>query len=437
MLHDDSLAEELLDNDEEDGESKAGSVASDDAQFEALEASFFSGELNELTMSAMQQDLEAPCHSQLYTIGNGDTIQQNAVSPALHYACRGTRLRRLCALEYACLIKVEHQRARATPSQGDDDGLPENASFDFHPRHILCEDDYVQYLVSQSWCPIFAGKKLPVYPADDGSVKLKKNWATFVMCAFVPWDIECPPKLTWSAYVEWATHCQSEHASYLERSRLAMVKRIIRHGQYECVQKTIFDQVRKRNRKLWGVRQALDVQFDFEKEMQEMKDLKKDVQNTRFVEAVEDIQDAINRAQAEEKQENHAKEFDGICASLRGFLRTIAQPAVRHPMISVSCMTLMTTDNTRAVMTFTHMRNALPVLSSVRMKLLGTLLLLCVLHQAPQLTKVTHHKKQSYKPSLITSIWMHAQTSLADRWHPCCLCTLVEEQGKVGWHVKF
>ena len=213
-LHDDSLAEELLDNEEADGESEAGLVASDDAEFEALEASFVSGELNELTMSAMQQDLEAPCHSQLYTIGSGDTIQKIAVSPALHYACRGTRLRRLCALEYACLIKVEHQRARATPSQVDDDGRPENASFDFHPRHILCEDDYVQYLVSQSRCPIFAGKKLPVYPGDDGSVKLKKNWATFVMCAFVPWDIECPPKLTWSAYVEWATHCQSEHASY-------------------------------------------------------------------------------------------------------------------------------------------------------------------------------------------------------------------------------
>ena len=103
-------------------------------------------------------------------------------------------------------------------------------------------------------------------------------------------------------------------------SRFAMVKRIIRHGQYERLQKTIFDQVRKRNRKLWGVHHALDVQFDFEKEMQEVNDLKKGVQNTRFIEAVEDIQDAINRAQAEEKQEDNAKEFDGICASLGGFL---------------------------------------------------------------------------------------------------------------------
>ena len=46
-LHDDSLAEELFDNDEEDDESEAGSVASHDAEFEALEASFVSCELNE------------------------------------------------------------------------------------------------------------------------------------------------------------------------------------------------------------------------------------------------------------------------------------------------------------------------------------------------------------------------------------------------------
>ena len=120
-----------------------------------------------------------------------------------------------------------------------------------------------------------------------------------------------------------------------------------------------------------------------------------------------------------------------------GFFRTISQPAVRHPMMSISCMTLMTTDNMRAVMTFMHMRNALPMLSSVRMKLLGILLPLCLPHQVPQLTKVTHHKKQSYKASLNTPIWMHARTSLAHRWHPCCSCTLVEEPGKVGWHVKF
>ena len=428
---------ELLDNDEEDGESEARSVASDDVEFEALEASFVSGELNELTMSAVQQDPEAPCHSQLYTIGSGDIIQQIAVSRALHSACRGTRLRRLCALEYACLIKVEHQRALATPSQGDDDGRPENASFDFHPRHILCEDDYVQYLVSQSRCPIFAGKKLPVYPGDDGSVKLKKNRATSVMCAFVPWDIECPPKLTWSAYVEWATHCQSEHASYLERSRFAIVKRIIRHGQYERLQKTIFDQVRKRNRKLWGVRHALDVQSDFEKEMQEVNDLKKDVQNTRFVEAVEDIQDAINRALAEEKQEDNAKEFDGICASLRGFLPD--HPATSSaPSYDINFVHDLNDHGQyeSGDDIYAHVQHIADAIKRED-EALGDSSSLCLPQQVPQLTRVTHHKKQSYKPSLITSIWMHAQTSLADRWHPCCSCMLVEEPAKVGWHVKF
>ena len=71
-------------------------------------------------------------------------------------------------------------------------------------------------------------------------MKLNNNWAIFVMCTFVPWDIECPPKLTWDAYVEWATHCKSEHASYLERSRFAMVQRIVPHGKYERLQKNYF-----------------------------------------------------------------------------------------------------------------------------------------------------------------------------------------------------
>ena len=157
-------------------------------------------------------------------------------------------------------------------------------------------------------------------------MKPKNTWAICVMCTLVPWDIECSPKLTWNGYVEWATRCQSRHASYLDRSRFAMVKRIIRHGQHERLQKTIFDQVLKCHHKVWGVRHTLDVQFDFEKEMQEAKDLKKDVQNTRFVEAVEELQDAINRAQAEDRQEDTAKEFDSICAALQGFLPSCKQP---------------------------------------------------------------------------------------------------------------
>ena len=71
--------------------------------------------------------------------------------------------------------------------------------------------------------------------------------------------------------------------------------------------KLFFEQVRKRNCKLPGVRHAFDVQFHFDKEMQDVNDLKKDVQNTLFVRAVEDLQDAINRAEAEEKKETTQK----------------------------------------------------------------------------------------------------------------------------------
>ena len=42
-----------------------------------------------------------------------------------------------------------------------------------------------------------------------------------------------------------------------ERNRFAMVKRIIRHGQHEHLQKTIFDQSGKHNHKVWGVRHVI------------------------------------------------------------------------------------------------------------------------------------------------------------------------------------
>ena len=64
-LHDNTPAEELSDSDEVCGESEARSIVSNDADLEALDASFVSSELNVLTMSAVQQHLEASCHSQL------------------------------------------------------------------------------------------------------------------------------------------------------------------------------------------------------------------------------------------------------------------------------------------------------------------------------------------------------------------------------------
>ena len=113
-----------------------------------------------------------------------------------------------------------------------------------------------------------------------------------------------------------------------------------------------------------------------------------------------------------------------------GFFRTIPKPAVRHPMISASCMTLMTMDNTRAVMTFMHMRNALPMLSSVRMKLLGIPLPLCLPHQVPQLTKVTHHKKQSYMQTIID--YVHLDARLDPSCRPVAPLLFVQASGGTG-----
>ena len=48
-------------------------------------------------------------------------------------------------------------------------------------------------------------------------------------------------------------------------------------------------------------------------------------------------------------------------------------------MMSILCMTLMTTNNMRRVMTFMHMHNDLLMVSSTKMKLLGIRVRLCLL----------------------------------------------------------
>ena len=71
----------------------------------------FMEHLNSLTMDALQSDADATCQAHLYTVGEGLEAKQIAATPAIHYTCRGKRLRVLCALEYYCLIKIEQQRA--------------------------------------------------------------------------------------------------------------------------------------------------------------------------------------------------------------------------------------------------------------------------------------------------------------------------------------
>ena len=55
------------------------------------------------------------------------------------------------------------------------------------PGTCLMTANCVQYLVSQSRCPILAGKHMHVWPGEDGSTRRRKAWAKFMMCNFVPW----------------------------------------------------------------------------------------------------------------------------------------------------------------------------------------------------------------------------------------------------------
>ena len=60
----------------------------------------FMEHLNSFTMRLAQSDADATCRAYLYTVGEGLETKQIAVTPAINYACRGKRLRALCALEY-------------------------------------------------------------------------------------------------------------------------------------------------------------------------------------------------------------------------------------------------------------------------------------------------------------------------------------------------
>ena len=202
--------------------------------------------------------------------------------------------------------------------------------FDFHPRHVLDDSNYVQYLVSQSRCPILAGKRMPVWPGVDGSARTRKAWAKFVMCNFVPWDIEVPPQITWNDYLQWEEHCKTAHASYLERSRHSMVVRLKKIGHYDRLRKSLTDDIRKRCRKIWGVRHPLDVDFNAGKEMAELKETRTEVKDTRFAEAVQDMQEAIQRAQNANKRgrSGSSEEFDVLKEALN--LQLGLAPAVSH-----------------------------------------------------------------------------------------------------------
>ena len=65
-----------------------------------LDKNGFVEHLNSPTMDVAQSDADATCGPHLYTVAEGSEAKQIAVTPAVHYACCGKRLRGICSLEY-------------------------------------------------------------------------------------------------------------------------------------------------------------------------------------------------------------------------------------------------------------------------------------------------------------------------------------------------
>ena len=63
--------------------------------------------------------------------------------------------------------------------------------------------------------------------------------------------------------------------------------------------KSLADDIRKRCRKIWGVRHPLDVNFNTTKEMEELTETRAQVKHSKFAEALQERQEAIQRVQSE------------------------------------------------------------------------------------------------------------------------------------------
>ena len=109
-----------------------------------------------------------------------------------------------------------------------------------------------------------------------------------------------------------------------------MVVRLKKIGHYDRLQKSLTDDIRKRGRKIWGVRHPLDVDFNAGKEMAELKETRTEVKDTRFAEVVQDMQEAIQRAQNANKRGRAAssEEFDILKEAMN--LHLGLAPAMSH-----------------------------------------------------------------------------------------------------------
>ena len=99
---------------------------------------------------------------------------------------------------------------------------------------------------------------------------------------------------------------------------------------YDRLRKSLTYDIRKGCRKIWGVRHPLDVNFNAGKEMEELKETRAEVKDTRFAETVQDMQEVIQRAQNANKRGRAAssEEFDILREALH--LQLGLTPAMSH-----------------------------------------------------------------------------------------------------------
>ena len=196
----------------------------------------------------------------------------------VHYMFRGVDLVDFCLYDYAgCVLVVRKKKSKIDThsddrNDADEDyedhdlhGRHKNKTFAFDPRHPLFET-HEQRLRSKQFVPILAGVPPPGYP---GLYKKSSIWnaaalrfAEYVLCAFVPWDLEklAPPMLlTWNNFCIWVAQRtvigeereNSLSHDFVENCRLAIVTNIAHNMTVSCEEKKLIAQWRSRSATEW------------------------------------------------------------------------------------------------------------------------------------------------------------------------------------------
>jgi hypothetical protein len=175
-------------------------------------------------------------------------------------------------------------------------GRERNAVFNFHPRHILDDHNYVQVLKSHVRVPLMTGQR-PHRPDEDASAFAKAKYARYVMTSLVPWSIDEPPVVTWAAFLAWEEHCLNPTSSFLDRCRLRMVRNMDLLGVVDRKRKLYSDRIRQRNRKIWMQEHELDVNFDATREQEMFDEMQHEHRDSGLADSLDDIIQAMRVAQ--------------------------------------------------------------------------------------------------------------------------------------------